>query len=241
MSQEFINVGGLRASLYSLLAFLVASALGSLPAVAQDTDQQQMAAAGNTTMPRDAESIRLVQELGLCAARVAKLQSRLVLRGYSGSAASDKALFWTMGGTSSCPKGDRGFGFSPRSLRGPVAEYYLKRDFHSAGWMAKNRPLTLYPAPDANKLQSLPADVRANIILVEIGSCVAKADPAGVSALFATSVTSAEEKAAFGNLSTALSNCLPPAVELKMSKFQLRGFLAEGTYRAAAASKTGLN
>lgn len=223
----------------ALIAVLAGSFL-ALPALAQDTDTQQMAAR-NIAMPGDAESIRFVQAFGLCAARDANNQSRIVLRSLPGSAASDRALFGTATVSVSCVKYGDALKYSPSSLRGPVAEYFLKRDFDPASWKPKNRSLALYESPDSEKLARLPADIRANIVMVEIGSCVAKADPTGVAALFAASVTSAEERAAFAKLSSALSTCLPPAVELKMSKFLLRGILAEGTYRAAAAAAKGAN
>jgi hypothetical protein len=222
---------GMRGALSAAAAGL----LLSNPVHAQDTDQQQMMAMDGA-LPRNAESVKAVYSYGACAARDAGFQSKLVLRGFPGSAASDKPLFWIATGSNSCGKTEEASKFSPRALRGPIAEYYLKRDFDLESWKPKGRLLTLYDAPDSGKLASLPADVRANVVLVEIGSCAAQRNPAGMAALFRSAVASSEEAEAFRTLSSSLAACLPPSVELKMSKFQLRSYFAEGAYRAAAAA-----
>ena len=222
----------------ALISFLALSV--PVAALAQDTDAQQMTAI-EAPMPKDPEAVRSVHAFGLCAARDASSQSKLVLRSFPNSGASDRALFWTATGSNSCVKFGESLQYTPRSLRGPIAEYYLKRDFELGSWTPKGRKLNLYSTPDNGKLVRLPADVRANIVLVELGSCVAGANPTGVAALFAAPVTSAEEKAAVDALSSTLANCLPPSVELKISKAQLRSYLAEGAYRTAAAAAKGAN
>jgi len=230
-----VTVDGVEIGMRNVLSAVVTALLLSQPAHAQDTDQQQMMAMDGA-LPQSAESVRAVYAYGVCAARDSGFQSKLVLRGFPGSAGSDKALFWIATGSNSCGKAEEPSKFSPRALRGPIAEYYLKRDFDLGSWKPKGRLLTLFDAPDSEKLAGLPADIRASVVLVEIGTCVAQANPAGAAALFVSPVASKEESAAFGALSSTLATCLPPAVELKMSKFQLRSYLAEGAYRAAAAA-----
>jgi hypothetical protein len=87
----------------SALSAAVAGLLLSNPVHAQDTDQQQMMAMDGA-LPRNAESVKAVYSYGACAARDAGFQSKLVLRGFPGSAASDKPLFWIATGSNSCGK-----------------------------------------------------------------------------------------------------------------------------------------
>ena len=88
---------GMRGALSAAAAGL----LLSNPVHAQDTDQQQMMAMDGA-LPRNAESVKAVYSYGACAARDAGFQSKLVLRAFPGSAASDKPLFWIATGSNSC-------------------------------------------------------------------------------------------------------------------------------------------
>lgn len=216
------------------LVGLLMATLAALPAAAaaQDTDTQ-LALSRSAPLPSAPDEIRFAEQLGSCAAGDVRNYAADVLRALPGSEQSLKALFWMVMETT-C-SGHNDFQFAPRSLRGPLAEYFLKRDFDTRTWSQKRRPQQVYVAPDNAKLEKLPDDVRANVILVEIGSCVAKSNPSAMTSLLNARVTSTEEDAAFSNISPTLAKCVPAGVQLKMSKFQLRGYLAEGTYRAAAA------
>ncbi len=88
-------------------------------------------------------------------------------------------LFNMATGSNSCVKYDEKLKFAPRFLRGPAAEYYIARDFELPSWKAKGKPLAVYQMPTNAELDKLDADAKADVVMTEIGSCVAKANPAG--------------------------------------------------------------
>ena len=57
----------------------------------------------------------------------------------------------------------------------------------------------------------------------------------GVVRVFAAEVGTDAERQAFGGLVPAMSQCLSPGLTLKVNRFKLRGYLAEGTYRHLSA------
>ncbi len=217
----------MRMALASLLSVLV------LPqsSAAQDTDAMQMLQ--TDLVPTMAADVKAVHEFSACAAQSSDVQSRLILRSLPSSKASDTALFWTTG--NSCEGAQQAARFSPRSRRGAVAEYFLKRDYNLADWKQKRRPLKVYGMPTADRIASLAPNVRANVGMVEMGSCVARADPTGVSALIGSEPASPAQTKALAALSSTMAGCMPPKLELKMSSFLLRGYVAEGMYRTLAS------
>ena len=120
-----------------------------------------------------------------------------------------------------------------RFLRGAAAEFLLERP---------NGPQTdapVFKMPDPEALQRLDPNVRAPIVFIQIGECAARANPAGVTALLAADAGSPEERAAFSALVPSIGACVPGGVDLRMPKLLLRGYLAEGAYRAAATAAAG--
>ena len=209
----------------------------SAPAAAQDTDQRMMGAFG-APLPSSAADTAFVQQFGYCVA--GKSSAKDVLRSMPASGPSDKALFWMILGDTSCG-GDKTYNFNPRALRGPLAEFYLKRDFDLGSWTAKHRPLKTFQMPTVGEIDKLSADQRAGVVMLAIGTCVFNAGRTRVADLMRTTVGSAQEAAAFAALSPSLSACIPVGTQLKLTKFQLRGYLAEAAYRGAAEPPAGRN
>jgi hypothetical protein len=185
--------------------------------------------------PGDGKAEAYVRKVTLCA--VWDQSAETIMRSYPASAKSDQTLAGMIDGGRTC--GDDRMQFSARYSRGTVAEYMLKRDFDLATWKSRGKLTKVFPTPTNDQLAKLSADSRSAIVLTEIGECVVKASPRGVGALLTAEPGTPEENAAFSAVTPALADCIPPGVELKMSKFELRGYLAEGAYRYAAAMAAG--
>ena len=204
--------------------------------VAQDTDQQQMAARSGDAwaLPEDAEHLLALQQFGECAARDSRINSRNVLRDIPGSKTSVDALVWMVLRSNSCEVDGRKPTALPIVYRGVVAEYQLERDFSLPGLEPKRGTERIFGKPGADEISELsPAD-RTALTVIEAGACVAKADTASISALFATDPGTQEEASAINAVLPALTGCLPRNTRLDVHPFQLRGYLAEGAYRYGA-------
>jgi hypothetical protein len=217
-------------------AFLCGLLLAAAPAAAQDTDSQMMRNLGDGVPSGVAAAARFVSGLAECSARDQLSRARDTLRRLPASDASDKNLFWIAMLGNGCVANNDRLRYSVRYLRGPVAEYLLKRDFDIVTWKAKGKPAKVYTTPSNDKLDGLTADTRSAVIFTEVGNCVVTAAPGAATTLFQSARDSADEKAAFAALSPTLAGCIPPKVELRMSKFQLRGYLAEAAYRHAVSA-----
>jgi hypothetical protein len=182
-------------------------------------------------LPSDAESERLVRQAAFCA--IDDARAKRILRAYPASTRGDEELYYMLYGASTCDRAR--LQFSARFSRGPVAEYKLKRDFDLANWTARGKAADVYSTPTNEQLAKLSAETRSEVVMTEIGTCVAQASPTQVAALLMAEPRTSEENAAFSAIMPALAGCIPPAVEMKISKFRLRGYLAEGAYRYAAA------
>src|SRR3546814_13070693 len=82
------------------------------------------------------------------------------------------------------------------------------------------------------------SDWSSDVCSSDLGACVVTATPGETAALFQTERGSEAEKAAFAALTPTLAGCLPPKIELRISKFELRGYLAEAAYRYAVTAQT---
>lgn len=69
-----------------------------------------------------------------------------------------------------------------------------------------------------------------------VAMCVARSDPDGVAALFATRPASHDEAKASAALGLAVGKCTPPAVKVDLAPFGLRSILATASYRLLAAA-----
>jgi hypothetical protein len=221
-----------------VVAVSVVVALPGSPAIAQmDTDTAQLNNVRANVIPNSAAEIEFVTKFAQCAG--GERGGANLLRLLPASQQSDRSLFFMADSHPNCaPHNDR-LTFSVRNYRGVLAELLLETDFELSTWSARGKLAKIYPAPMNEQLVKLSADSRSAVVMTEIGTCTTQASPTEVAALFATEPGTPEENAAYGAIMPALSGCIPPGVEMKISKFQLRGYLAEGAYRYAAAKAAG--
>ena len=125
--------------------------------------------------------------------------------------------------------------FSPRYLRGGIAEAVWRADFADPSRPRKKSPLAVFPVPSADRASGLDEAQKGIIGLVVFAECTARTDRASVAALLAARYGSSAELGAYQSLQSAMENCLPDGMELKLTPLRLRGYLAEGAYRVAAS------
>ena len=172
---------------------------------------------------RDVDAIRAMDAFGQCSGERQidgmKLLATLPLSGEEEKQAVKMS-------SSDCLSGGQ-LKFRARLLRGAVAEVLLKRGqklIHSA------RSVEPFSVPPAETLVGASGPQRAAVQLVLFGECVAVKDPDDVMKLFTTPVESTAELAAFAPLKTSMSACSDST--FWVDRFQMRGYLAEGAYRA---------
>ncbi len=214
-----------------LLLALVVVPLLAIPAGAEDYNVMMMRAINSRSFPTEPSEIRLAQSFGKCITD--STVSRLVMRRLPESTFSNERIFALAYGAPECTKEAPRQVYSPLTYRGPIAEALFEEDFPSGQPAAAHRNIRVFERPSNAELERLDPDVRAATLMVEIGECVAAANTADTRALIASEVGSDSERQAFAALAPSLSGCLPPAFELKISRFRLRGYIAEGAYRNA--------
>src|SRR3546814_10373155 len=102
---------------------------------------------------------------------------------------SDADLYWIAMLSNSCVKSEDRLRYSVRYLRGPVAEFLLKRDFDLATWAPKGRPAKINDAPSNDGLDRLSHATSSAVIFNDVGACVVTAPPGETAALFPTDRT----------------------------------------------------
>ena len=214
------------------VAIAVMLASGSAVASAEDYNVLELRARA-APAPGDARARQFVHEFGMCIAE--DRDAANVLGEIPASDHSNDALFMLAEGQTGCVELNDRLRYAPRFLRGPIAEYWFKK--HFSGEAEARRLIAVYPEPSNEELDRLSPDEKSGVIMIDVAQCVAKGNPSGTTALFDTEVSSAAETEAFAALAPVLSGCVPPGVQLQFGKFQLRGFLAEGAYRVAAAAR----
>ncbi|MGF7155929.1 hypothetical protein [Novosphingobium gossypii] len=225
------NIGGIL-NLKSLSKTLfIVTICASSNIHAKDIQFYLAEAFGNRAIPTENAEIKRAHQYTDCLIdypRTIRIMSRK-----PASRASSDAIWNLAYASPECNKDAPKIQYGPNALRGALAEHLLRK-FVSDLQVARRTKLSmLYDAPSAAEMQKLPEQVRASVTMVEYGSCVANADWDGVFQLFATEAASSDETRAFASLNTAMSNCLAPSNNIKLTKFQLRGFLAEGALRNA--------
>jgi hypothetical protein len=188
---------------------------------------------------QDSEHLSAVRAYGECAARDQRLNSRNVLRDLPGSKQSNQTLFWMLLGSNSCTDGGRAPSALPAAYRGVVAEYLLEQDFELPSLSRKRSPVRVFSAEKLGDISALPGEAAMALPYILIGSCIAKSDPAGLSALFASAPGGDGEAAAFAALERSSAQCSRDDARPIANLFQLRGYLAEGAYRHGVAADEG--
>lgn len=126
------------------------------------------------------------------------------------------------------------------ALRGAIFQALYTRDYSSNSILSfppevKTGYRGLYPAELSDK-------ARMYLSLENFGECVVRVDPNNVRLLVTSRVGSSTENEAFRLLMPRFSACIVKDNEIRFSRTNLKGFLAEGLYRlsrAATANKEG--
>ena len=182
-----------------------------------------------------ADATRVMQDFGACfASRQPHVEN--LLNTVPGSADEDAIV--SKAAHSDCLDGavSSKLRFNAHALRGPIVEALLKRDFDIAtGVQRKATVARTYALPDAAAPARQFMPFNAMVALVAFGQCVQKGDPTATLAVFRTKVESKQERAAMATLQPALNKCLEAGGSFRMTPFEMRGYLAEGSYRNLAS------
>lgn len=204
------------------------------PAMAQDVagmemmSVQQPTSALGSGLPNDGPTLLKLSIYGRCLAKF--YGSSDILSVPPESERDRRSIYGMTYSPEDCA--NRGLAeYAPMFMRGVYAEFLLTEDFDLNSRQPLGRHGKVFRLPDPARIALLPEKQRAALSFVQHGACVAKMDMPNVAKLFATEVGSGEEKQAFTALTPALSQCLAPGQTLKINRFKLRGYLAEGAYR----------
>jgi len=222
-----------------LMVAALGAALLAGSAAAQDTDQQQMSSRRATAQEPPATPERLRANYAFARCVLGFQWSTLVIGAVPFSESERRSAFWAVRGSNSCDGRERTPPATRIVLRGIMAEILLLRDFDVASGRVLHAPVRRFEMPSGRAFQRLAADSQAALVLVQFGECVARADRAGLARLFATAAATPEERAALAALGPALNGGIPQGARFSMNARQMRGYLAEGAYRAFAAAASG--
>jgi hypothetical protein len=221
LASAFAAATVLAAAAPSIAAAQARSAVGSIiptPRAATMPDSPSL-------KTNDATAVMLA--FGKCAAKDEQGAERL-LASVPDTKDAWRTVAW-LAQTSGCLNNGQ-LRFKPILMRGPVAEYLFERmRLAPAKYWARKK---IFEAPDSLTLASVNPAERAEVALILFGQCVGTKDMSSVKALLATRPNTPDETAAFAKLSPAFGSCAEKDVSLKLNRFQLRGYLAEGAYRA---------
>lgn len=206
-----------------MIAILAALALMSAP---------QDAKTANTDTVK---TMKGMHEFSACVAKDREKSGKL-LGVVPGTPEESKILVELM--SEGCPR----FGdvtIEPILLRGTIAEAMFEQDFGRIGAPPKNPTPPLFATPTATELNALPTLARFNVALLIFADCVVKASPNEAMAILRTDSGTPSERAAFAKLAPALGPCLTAGAKVEFNRNQLRGAMAEASYRGAVAARTG--
>ncbi len=215
-----------------VLAPLVLVALQP-PAFAQETGTLITRKAAQIDGNSIADSRRAMEDFAKClvsreGGRVAKLIDLPV-----DTKAADAALDAIYGQTDECLS-DGQLRMNELGIRGAIFQALYERDFSTNSVLSFPAELqtgyrSMYPAELSDK-------ARMYVSLNHFSECVARADPNGVRQLITSRVESSTETTSFAALLPKFSACIVKDNEIRFSKSNLKGFLAEGLYRLSRAS-----
>jgi hypothetical protein len=227
----------MRSSMPHIPLALALAVVAPEVASAKDFEFYMAEAFANRAIPSDPAEIKRAYKYADCLIDY-RVAVRLMRTRPASRESSDTIWYFTYNGPS-CRKDAPERQYAMNTLRGPIAEHLLRMYQANPEDVRRTKPIMFFPSPSIEQLGRLPDDVRASILMVEYGSCVAKADPPGVAHLLATEAASVNEGNAFTALNPTMAACLPPGQQLKLTKFQLRGFVAEGAFRNAVGIEAG--
>jgi hypothetical protein len=119
----------------------------------------------------------------------------------------------------------------------------VERGFRAEAMLAQTRNLPSLPAlPLAHEYHSPFAAVSGrNIVVEEMGVCIAATNPDGVRALLRTAPQTPDEMTAIGTLGGSMHDCLQANVKLSATRESLRATVAEALYHRAITPQTAVS
>jgi hypothetical protein len=183
--------------------------------------------------PSDEQLVENVYRLTDCLVRRGDRNLERVLATVPG--ARDSNVPWLLAAIGPCLAGRRPLPSGSFYPRGAVAERFLYRDFAEVG-LAKPRRTAVPVFPPVGRAYLASADEysRTYLFLLDMASCVVRAEPQRVFALFRTGTGSAAERSALSELVPAISACTFQGQTFDMAPSVFRSVLAEAAYRVSA-------
>ena len=132
---------------------------------------------------------------------------------------------------------DRGCSAPPAAaslLRGALAEELFKKDFGVVGARPRRETIEIFRV-DPAELETLDATSRRRVDVIGFATCAAASNVLKTAALLKTDPGSASEAALVKEMEPSFAPCLLEGERLDLGKSELRGALAEATYRLALA------
>jgi hypothetical protein len=123
---------------------------------------------------------------------------------------------------------------SPTLLRGALAEQLFEKDFGVVGARPRREIIEVFRV-DPAELDAMTPPVRRRVDMIGFASCAAASNIVKTAVLLQTAPGSAEEAAIVRQMEPTFAPCLLEGERLDMGRAELRGALAEGTYRLALA------
>jgi len=146
----------------------------------------------------------------------------------------DADSYFVAGGINTC--GQRGTPVPAQAFynRGAVAERLLYRDFEAIGASPRGRAAPVFAPVSDYYVRYAEEYARAALSMLDMASCVVRADPQRSYGFFRTPRGSAAERGEIAALMPAISGCVARGENIDLSPPIFRAFLAEAAYRAAA-------
>jgi hypothetical protein len=132
---------------------------------------------------------------------------------------------------------ERGCSASPGSatlLRGALAEMLFQKDFGVVGARPRREIIEVFRV-EPSELDAMAPGVRRRVDMIGFASCAAASNIVKTAVLLKTAPGSVEEAAIVKQMEPSFAPCMLEGERLEMGRAELRGALAEGTYRLALA------
>lgn len=145
----------------------------------------------------------------------------------------DADSYFIAGGINTCR--DRGTPVPSQAFynRGAVAERLLYRDFDSIGASPRGRTAPVFAPVSDYYVRYAEEYARAALSMLDMASCVVRAEPQRSYGFFRTPRGSEAERTEIAALMPAISSCVSRGENIDLSPPIFRAFLAEAAYRTA--------
>jgi hypothetical protein len=141
---------------------------------------------------------------------------------------------WVAGGVYACRAARTAVPAASFYNRGAVAERLLYRDFTAIGAPPRGDPAPVFAPVSDYYVRYAEEHARASLAMLDMASCVVRADPQNSYGFFRNPRGSAAERAAMEALMPAITGCVAQGENIDLGPAVFRAFLAEAAYRIAA-------